>query len=102
MRIGRPVSKLLHLMEIQHGRRPLSWIRKYLVLNVTSKTKIFFCICMANFLKIDEADCELWYCIELPYGGRPPSWIPEMYAFCQLALNGMPSYANIKNFMPIG
>jgi hypothetical protein len=75
VRIGQAVSKLSPLMEIQHGGRPPSWIRNYLVLNVTSITKIFFRICMSNFLKISEAVCELWYCIELQYGGRPPSWI---------------------------
>jgi hypothetical protein len=39
---------------------------------------------------------------EIQYGGRSPSWILEMYAFYHLALNRMPFYANIENFMPIG
>jgi hypothetical protein len=62
-------------MEIQHGGRPPSWICKNLVLNVTCITKIFFRICMSNFLRIGKADCELWYYIELQYGGWPPSVI---------------------------
>jgi hypothetical protein len=36
--------------------------------------KNIFHICMSSFLKISEADCKLWYCIQLQYGSRPPSW----------------------------
>jgi hypothetical protein len=60
---------------LQYCGRPPSWIRKYLVLNVTSITKIFVRICMSSFLKIGEEDSELCYYIELQYGSRPPSWI---------------------------
>jgi hypothetical protein len=45
------------------------------VLNVTSKTKIYFRICVSNFLEIGGTDCELLYCIELQYGGRLLYWI---------------------------
>jgi hypothetical protein len=56
-------------MEIQHGGKRHQYDRN------------IFRICMSNFLKIGETDCELLYCIELQYGGRPPSWISNYADF---------------------
>jgi hypothetical protein len=42
VQIGQAGPKLSPLMEIQHGRRPPSWIRNHLVLNVTSIKRIIF------------------------------------------------------------
>jgi hypothetical protein len=74
----------------------------YANFEVNFSTGVAFWLCVSNFVKIGRSVPELRHFFEIQYGGRSPSWIPEMYAFCQLALNRMPSYANVENFMPIG
>jgi hypothetical protein len=65
-------------------------------------TGVICCLCVSNFVRIGQSVPELRHFFEIQYGGWSPSWIPEMYAFCPLATNRIPSYANTENFMLIG
>jgi hypothetical protein len=95
-------SRNTAFFEIRYGGRPPSWIPNNANFEMNLRTGVIFCLCVSIFMKIGQSVPELSHFFEIQYGGRSPSWTPEMDTFCQLALNRMPSYANIENFLLIG